>query len=631
MKMEDHKKMFCILAALCLFTAVGCQNISVGENREDFVNGFSAEVEKAAELEAAFENELGELEGLEEDFSEEIEALAEERPYRDKHLKLSVTDPGYDVYTPSSGRVYDYRYGPSMILNDDGSIDAWFSSPGDSRTEYDYIMYQHAEDGGESLSGGKVVLTPTPGSMDARSVCDPDVFYYDGYYYMGYTSTIDESFKGFGNSVFIARSINPDGPYEKWNGAGWGGSPVPLIYFDGSAIGWGRGEPSFVVLGDTLYIYNTMDSYNESYERKRTTEVWTADLGNALWAQNLEFAGYAVDRTDNAESAEGEEAPAYLYADCDSWDVVYVEEYEKFLAICTNRRFASDSCLLYFESDDGIYFERVSELNTNIICGCHNSGIMGDGRGHIKTGDRLLLGYAYSGSSSRDWGVWVTRFAPFEMEITDEPDRSEDGLENLKQAISFGGSTSETLPVMINAEPLTNYAVAGTGTYPIAYYYRDNHRKKHYLNASEVRLIPYDESIISVEGGIVTPLKPGKTTALVEYEGLFRELCFSSLKEALSGKGAVTKIYSPVAGYRVSLSSPYRSAVRPLFLYENMDIRELAAERFKDFGIEISVSDENVCRVRSDAVIIPLSPGTATLRVSTGDGLAYETEVIVTE
>ena len=37
----------------------------------------------------------------------------------------SVVEPGWDIYT---GGVY--RYGPSIIVEKDGSIDAWFAAPG---------------------------------------------------------------------------------------------------------------------------------------------------------------------------------------------------------------------------------------------------------------------------------------------------------------------------------------------------------------------------------------------------------------------------------------------------------------------------------------------------------------------
>ena len=118
------------------------------------------------------------------------------------------------------------------MLDDDGGIDAWFAAPGDGEDEYDWVTYRHSDDGGKTWSDEKVVLSPSPNTPDALSICDPDAFYYDGYYYLGYTSTINKNEKGLCNSVFLARSKEPDGPYEKWNGSGYpyglAGEDIPL-------------------------------------------------------------------------------------------------------------------------------------------------------------------------------------------------------------------------------------------------------------------------------------------------------------------------------------------------------------------------------------------------------------------
>ncbi len=186
------------------------------------------------------------------EISEDTDTIEDEynSELADKHVRLRLIDEGKDVFALWGSGLPDYRYGPSIMLNDDGSIDAWFASPGDGKKEYDWISYQHSDDGGDTWSDEKIVLAPTPGTADFKSVCDPDVFFYGGYYYMGYTGTVNED--GLCNNVFIARSENPDGPYEKWDGNGWGGDAVPLVYFKGVDIGGGGGEKSFVVVGDKV-------------------------------------------------------------------------------------------------------------------------------------------------------------------------------------------------------------------------------------------------------------------------------------------------------------------------------------------------------------------------------------------
>ena len=405
--------------------------------------------------------------------------------YEGMHIKLSVTDEGYDVFTPGKDINFDYRYGPSILLEDDGGIDAWFSSPADGG-ELDWITYRHSDDNGKTWSNEKVVLSPDPGSRDALSVCDPDVFYHGGYYYMGYTSTIDDTKQGLANSVFLARSSRPDGPYEKWDGEGWGGDPEPMIYYDGVWSGWGRGEPSFVVVEDTVYVYSTMDSYSNDDERIKSTEVRTADINEEDWPANLEFAGYALIRTD------GPDDEGYEYDDCDSLDVAYLEESGRFLAVCTNRRLSDESCILYFESDDGRYFERVAELNDNICCGCHNAGIMSDGLGHIGEDDPVLIGYAYSGADNDVWGTWATRFAPVSVEYTEELDRSEDGKENLTLAFEYRGRMEDPEPIFITADGVSGYARSGGGKFSIDYRWVDSDKNSHRIDASELTFNKYD-------------------------------------------------------------------------------------------------------------------------------------------
>ena len=158
---------------------------------------------------------------------------------KEKHYEIAINDEGEVIYNPGSSN--GYNYGPSIIINDDGSIDAWFSSPGNNGSQWDWIRYRHSEDG-VNWSSSEVVLKPTPGSLDSCSVCDPGVIYFNDYYYLAYTGTNDVNRNGYNNSAFVARSENPDGPFEKWNGEGWGGDPVPMIEHTGDPSEWGIGE-----------------------------------------------------------------------------------------------------------------------------------------------------------------------------------------------------------------------------------------------------------------------------------------------------------------------------------------------------------------------------------------------------
>ena len=569
-----------------------------------------------------------------EEAEEEIEEEPEEDIYEDMHLKLSVTDEGVDAFSPRKGYSFDYRYGPSLLLDDNGGIDAYFASRGDTGNELDWITYKHSDDGGETWSEEKVVLCPTPLSRDELSVCDPDVFFYDGYYYMGYTATLDTTGQGIVNSVFLARSKNPDGPFEKWDGKGWSGDPEPVIYYDGVWNGWGTGEPSFVVLDDKLFVYSTRDAYDADNNRIKATEVHIADITDENWPAHLEFAGYAVIRTDTV----GEESEAdYTYDDSDSWDVAYIEEYEKFVAISTNRRFANDSCLLYYESNDGVYFERVSELNTNVYCGCHNAGIMSDGMGHIKEGDPVKIGYAYNGSNSSSWGIWAARIAPVSVEITQYTDRSEDVAQNVKKPITYKGSDSGTWPACITAENNAKSVNAGGNDVTMYYAWIDNHRNSHALNPTDVDFSGYDENIISVEDGIITPLSEGMTSIAIAYEGVSRYIRFrvfpegDSISADMADRRSIRSLFSPTDKYIISLSRPFAVAVRPIIRRKDYSLCEVSFENIIYHGVVFESLDDSVCTIRADGLITPLSPGETRIRVSCKDGQRYTVPVTVLE
>lgn len=553
------------------------------------------------------------------------EGQAAEEPaneYAAKHIRLSVLDGGWDVFSPSTACLPDYRYGPSMILNDDGSIDAWFAAPGDGYNEFDWITYKHSDDGGQTWSSEKAAISPSPSSPDALSTCDPDVFYYDGYYYLGYTSTINRRAKGICNSVFIARSVNPDGPYEKWNGSGWGGAPVPLIYFDSIEIGWGSGEPSFVVVGDTVYVYSTKDSYSGVPDRVRVTEVRTADITDPMWPAKLEFKGYAGVRNDTGDDSE------YRYRDSDSWDVAYIEESEKFVAVSTNRRFKQNSCILYYESNDGISFTRVSELNTNVIARCHNCAIMADGQGHIKKDDPMLLGYAYGGASGSRWGVWSTRFAPLSLDYTDEIDRSDEGNTNLKQSISYRSSTSDAAPMMLCTDQLTYSKNAGTGAYKIGYYWQDNYKRRHSVPASEIEVISYDPDIVSVdEGSSISPKVPGVTWVTVGWGGLSRQICLCVMPREGYNAKKIQSFYPVTDKYEMALVQPYIIKVRPMAVFENYRLHELAGMDLIKYGVTFESEDPSICKVFSDGTIAPMAVGETVIKVSTEDGIGYSVNV----
>ena len=325
-------------------------------------------------------------------------------------LSVPTAGDGRTIYTTTGN--YKYRYGPSIIMNDNGTIDAWFASPGHNG-KADEFTWRRTSDGGQTWTAEQTVMTGgTKPALDWWSVCDPGAACFDGYYYMGYTSTTNTSsdggLQGLENDCFIARSTSPSGPWSRWNGSGWGGNAQPIIEYTGPSGKWGIGEPSIVVKDNTIYLYYTYDDGGTP-----VTKVATADRTNPNWPGSLTFHGTAVDKAALAAS-EGVSADnpdtAGLIHSYDSCDVKYVEDYDLFYAFHTSWRITQNSRLSVWTSADGLNFEYLGDVTGNVVKYAHNMGVSGDGLGHVNLSKTQYVSYAYSpaDATDRSHGAWST-------------------------------------------------------------------------------------------------------------------------------------------------------------------------------------------------------------------------------
>lgn len=420
-------------------------------------------------------------------------------------LRFSV-DAGWVIHKPTPSIIHGvYRYGPCLILNDDGSIDMYTASPGNVYAEWDWGRYRHSPDGGKTWGDEVVAVKPTPGQMDAVSTCDPGVFKMGEYYYAGYTSTYEAG--GVNNMVFIGRSKNAKGPFnEKWTGTGWSlYESRPAMIYDGNPKSFGVGEPSFVVKGDKIYMYyNWWDKAPDGTEISQT-RVALADANDENWPATLKEYGVAFEKTYGAE---------------DSSDIKYVEEYDKFIAVNTAHRFADDSFIAVYESDDGLSFQPSTVIKKNVAKYCHNMGITGDEQGHIKKGDRIYLAYAYS--SEPTWANWYTRMHEVKMEAVakgteDEQQTASNILKPNSDKVTHGGKAIETLH---SREPVLYVGLNATTPSVINLFTIDNDLNEHSVTGSN--LLTYEiqnEEILFVNAnGIIAPKKKGQTYIKVTYD-----------------------------------------------------------------------------------------------------------------
>ena len=527
------------------------------------------------------------------------------------YFNVSLKNSGWDIYTPSSSTGYAYRYGPSIIQNDDGSFDAWFACKGCSGLNVlDYISYKHSSDG-KTWEKEKIVLDPTPHSDDRLSCCDPGVIKFGGYYYIGYTSTLDKA--GYDNSVFVARSKNPDGPYEKWDGNGWGGFAKPLIRFEGNGDQWGIGEVAFVELNDTLYIYYTLRCETGSY-----TMVSLADATAENWPATVSAPTKAITM-GNSQSAA---------------DVKYDEATGNFIAVAAVNGFSADSYMAFFTSWDGLTFTECDRIYKNMYYYAANQGLSGSPNGHIKVGQTAYLAYAYGST----WGNWATRMAPLIISTSASTDFS-DSKDNL---IRSGHGTSSNIESAIGITTTSLYFVKTVGSsFTVNFQTFNTNMSRTTLSSSAITYSGYDKSIISFTGNTCKALKPGRTWVRACYNGLY---CTFTVDVRASGVSTsstdVMEWYSPVDTYYIPLNSPLYF---PQLSGNVMTYKGQIGEAFNDpvsskaiFGadaypVTYSNFDSSVINITEYGYVMPVKNGSTNVTVTICGNKSFTVKVVVVD
>ena len=511
-----------------------------------------------------------------------------------KVVDLTLLDDGYDVYQlPGSGNG-GWRYGPSYIYYGDGRVDAYFASGGDSG-EWDRITHRSSSDDGKTWSAEKIVVYPTPASMDHYSCCDPGAVYFNGYYYIGYTSTLNDG--GYCNNIFVARSENPDGPFEKWNGSGWGGAPAPLIYFEQSYGYWGVGEPSFVELNGTLYIYYTYSTPMKAY-----LMLATADAKNENWPAELRYHGAIMGKSS------------------DSLDIKYVEDWGKFVGVTK----ADGGFIAVYESPDGKSFKQADAVRGHVCISPFGLGLSSRPNGHIRVSedaDHLRLLYAYGDSG---WAAWNTRIHTITLSHSDKNDieaelaKSGSGIGITREKERFGW---EEWTMVRTKKDLFIMAVGEKEN--VGLFLRDRYvnGKDISLRTSEVTVTDYNDSVVSFENGLMIAKGAGETDVTVCYKEL-KHVFHVVVTETKNEKNAILKkttVTAAVDTFTIYLGerSVYRPQIRLRITKGDGSVNELYVND-GDSKITYSGYDEKIISVNEKGVITALAPGSTTVTVKYG-------------
>ena len=320
----------------------------------------------------------------------------------------------HTIYTPEGET--GYRYGPSIIKNENGIYEALFSTNPSAYNGTvsdigpscaDVFTYRTSDDGEMTWSDEQLALIPEEESMDRFSVCDPGWIKVGDWYYVAYTSTFDATAAGVYNHIYAARTKTPTDykSWEKWNGNGWSkfGSNdyKPILEYYGSAQYYGIGEPSMVVVDGKLFVYYSYVGTLPNGKYVNQSRVAVGRMDDDMWPKTLEDVGPVIAERDGSE---------------DAIDVKYIDELGLFLSLNTYSRFTRSARLKFMVSEDGIYFKEVQVDSNACIERLHNAGMAGDQLGHISLDDPLFVAYAYA-STGKDWGKWSTAVQYFDIEI----------------------------------------------------------------------------------------------------------------------------------------------------------------------------------------------------------------------
>ena len=599
-------------------------------------------------LEDDSSEELGTTEPLIEETTEfESESLPGEESYWDKTYidrvqptdltaHVVITDDGADCYQAPNDRFF-YGYGANWLYNEDGSVDLWYASCGDGATYWDAVAYRHSDDGGKTWTMPQLVVSPTAGAEDGHSCCDPGVVYFNGYYYVGYTSTMNNN--GLCNNVYVARSENPAGPYEKWNGSGWGGlDPKPIFHYDLGDSTFGAGEPSFVELNGTLYIYYRMAA--PDYEGKVYDHpyymVATADATDENWPATIQNHGVAFTIWS-------------LKQHTDSLDVKYVEEWGKFVGITTGNRMNEYSYIAVYESSDGLTFDLVDVIRDKVYAGCHNAGFSSRPNGRIRLSedaDRLHITYGYGVNT----GAWNIKAQPVALSLTTGNDME---AEKAKPCYSFEMYRADadmtaalwSTPVRIVTEQ-DEYVLTPESDAVQVLISTQLHlgTKRNVTNYYTFLFEVADESVATVsDKGVITPLSPGYTqvkvtvvdegtrpTGVLGFGTYFYIHVVDEIEEPSQEKTITA--FSPVRDeYVIALNEKdyYRPVIRGHVDYANGDVTEVYVAP-DSLGITYTGYDSSIISVSEFGEVEALAVGETDVTVTYGE-FSFTVHIVVTD
>jgi hypothetical protein len=290
-----------------------------------------------------------------------------------------------------------YAYAPSLIL-ENNVYHVFFCSGGNITPAMDYIRYVNSIDGGNTWSSPVDMLHASAFNGTDLSACDPDVVFFQGFYYMFYGSAMTTA-PGVTQTVMqVARSSSITGPYLTYTQRNtWDNTPTdPQVIVMPLAVGvpsYGAGQPSMVSLNGKLYMWYIDDSLHPGTHLPRLYMLQSNDP--VTWTPDPN------QLTD--------------FSDFDSPVVKYDPASQQFVATWILNEFYTDTSLKRAFSSDGLHWSKAEVLITNgqFLPYVNNAGVTTDQTGNMLPGKTIIgFGRPYSQAGIDAglfdlYGVWM--------------------------------------------------------------------------------------------------------------------------------------------------------------------------------------------------------------------------------
>ena len=237
----------------------------------------------------------------------------------------------------------------------------------------------------------------------------------------------------------------------------------------------------------------------------------------------------------------------------------------------------------------------------------------------------MLLGYAYGNK----WGKWGTRMHRYDFELMDEEFYSEAELENVKvDSKLWKREEKMDRSYLTMVKPHYLRLHIGESAKPDFVFYNVCYEKEPALDVS---FSNFDDTIISINNGVVTALAEGYTYVNASQDGFCYEFLVYVHKADVifDDPNKVATSFVPMQRkYIATLSGKEVKQIRGRAIYSDYTKKEIceAVDR-----VTYENSNPAVIRVDENGLIYPVGiVGSATVKAMC-DGLSFEVEVEITE